>query len=82
MSAYAWSLLTDRYFLIHHNKPCELTHFMEPNEHDWNLIPKDFNRNQAEKLWNIDNEGFRLDLERFMHFNSTAKFISIKNNLN
>ena len=81
MSAYAWSLLTDRYLLIYHTKPCELTHFFEPNEHDWTLELNQFDRNKADKLWKIDNEKFRLELETFTNFNSTAPYISIKNNL-
>jgi len=81
MSAYAWSLLTDRYLLINHKKPCELTNFFEPNEHDWNFNLNQYDRSKAENLWKIDNEKFRTDLEFYTNFNSTAPFISIKNNL-
>ncbi len=36
MSTYAWSLLTDREFLLKMNHPCPIEHILEPNEIQWN----------------------------------------------
>ena len=59
MSSYAWSLITDRYFIIHHSKPCQLTEFLLPNEYNWNI---GFIINSTNSFYyeTIDNENFRL----------------------
>jgi hypothetical protein len=78
MSAYAISLLTDRYFLIYHVKPCLLTHYFEPSIYFLNTT---INYDQASKLWFISNEDYRKSLSFINAFNLTSKYISIKNNL-
>jgi hypothetical protein len=78
MSAYAISLLTDRYFLINHVKPCLLTHYFEPSIYFLNTT---INYDQASKLWFISNEDYRKSLSFINAFNLTSKYISIKNNL-
>jgi hypothetical protein len=57
MSAYAISLLTDRYFLIYHVRPCLLTNFFEPSIHFLNTT---INYDQASKLWSLSNEDYRV----------------------
>jgi hypothetical protein len=36
LSAYLWSLLTNRTFLLRVTKPCNMVTLLEPNEVDWN----------------------------------------------
>jgi hypothetical protein len=78
MSAYAISLLTDRYFLIYHVRPCLLTHFFEPSIYFLNTT---INYDQANKLWFLDNKDYRKSLSFIDAFNLTTKYITIKNNL-
>ena len=80
MSSYAWSLITDRYFIIHHSKPCQLTEFLLPNEYNWNI---GFIINSTNSFYyeTIDNENFRLNLETYNNFDSEKENIIIKNNL-
>jgi hypothetical protein len=78
MSAYAISLLTDRYLLIYHVKPCLLNHFFEPSIY---FINKTINYDQASKKWYLNNEDFRKSLSYFNAFNLTSKYITIRNNL-
>lgn len=78
MSAYAISLLTDRYLLIYHVKPCLLNHFFEPSIY---FINKTINYDQASKKWYLNNEDFRKSLSYLNAFNLTSKYITIRNNL-
>ena len=78
MSAYALSLLTDRYLLIYHVKPCLLNHFFEPSIY---FINKTINYDQASKKWYLNNEDFRKSLSYLNAFNLTSKYITIRNNL-
>jgi hypothetical protein len=78
MSAYAISLLTDRYFLIYHIRPCLLTHFFESSIYFSNTT---INYDQASKLWFLDNKDYRKSLSFIDAFNLTSKYITIKNNL-
>ena len=78
MSAYAISLLTDRYLLIYHVKPCLLNQFFEPSIY---FINKTINYDQASKKWYLNNEDFRKSLSYFNAFNLTSKYITIRNNL-
>lgn len=36
LSAYLWSLLTNRTFLLRVTKPCNMVTLLEPNEVEWN----------------------------------------------
>jgi len=78
MSAYAISLLTDRYLLIYHVKPCLLDHFFEPSIY---FINATINDDQASKMWYLNNEDFRKSLSYLNAFNLTSKYITIRNNL-
>ena len=78
MSAYAISLLTDRYLLIYHAKPCLLYHFFEPSIY---FINTTINYDQASKMWYLNNEDFRKSLNYLNAFNLTSKYITIRNNL-
>ena len=35
MSVYAWSILTNRQFVINMTFPCQLSHMLVPNKIDW-----------------------------------------------
>jgi hypothetical protein len=36
LSAYVWSLITDRFLLIYINKPCDISNLLQPSEIEWN----------------------------------------------
>ena len=74
MSAYAWSLLTNRIFLINITNPCLLTTFFEPNEIQWNLEHYNLTNLKKEYYYKIDNLHFRQDLDNFNNY-------VIKNNI-
>lgn len=82
MSAYAWSLITNRTLLVNIIRPCKLTEHLVPNQIEW----YDEKRVQSyfwKKIWKIDNLEYRLRLSNFTlnDFNLDYKYISIKNNL-
>lgn len=42
LSAYLWSLLDDRQFIVQVNRPCDMVNLLEPNEVNWNRdVPND-----------------------------------------
>jgi len=78
MSAYAVSLLTDRYFLIYHDRPCLLSNFFEKNSY---FLNQTLSYSQSTKLIHMDNNGYRESLRSKEAFNFTSKYLLIKNNL-
>ena len=82
MSSYAWSLITNRKFLIRHTRPCLLTNMLIPNEIDWdiektNIIITETNKKEYTL---IDNIKFRAQLLNFTNFYSSFSFIVFRNN--
>lgn len=84
MSAYAWSLITNREFLINIQKPCDLTELLQPNQIDWKLNLTNILKIKSRvKLWKIDDKYFRKRLKyvSLQEIETKAQVISIKNNL-
>ena len=57
ISTYAWSLLTNRTFLIKMNHPCPLEDILQPNEINWNQKIKEnisFQTDQYHIYWDPD----------------------------
>jgi len=78
MSAYAISLLTDRYFLIYNIKSCLLSDYFESNSY---FLNESINYTQVDQLWFLNDLSYRESLRFVSAFNFTSKYISIKNNL-
>jgi hypothetical protein len=82
MSSYAWSLITNRKFLIRHEKPCLLTNVFEPNEINWNIKNITKMQNSNFKVFDyIDNVKFKVSLTNYTQFDTDETFIVFKNNL-
>lgn len=84
MSSYAWSLITNRKFLIRHEKPCLLTNMLEPNEINWNIKSKNFTKIQKSNsiaFDYIDSVKFKASLTNYTEFDTDEIFIVFKNNL-
>jgi len=81
MAAYAWSLITDRSFLINISRPCDLNKFLEPNLINWhqsNISNRFIHRIKA-----VDNHKYRASIEKLTlnEFDSNYQYIVIRNNL-
>jgi hypothetical protein len=79
MSAYAIGLLTDRHLLIHFTRPCNLTNFLEPNKHNW--LKTNYLSKRSKKIWKLNLDNFSKSLKYNNEFDSNAKYLSIKSNL-
>ena len=84
MSAYAWSLLTNRIFLININRPCELDKFIEPNNINWTMKENYTLENRyIHRITTIDSLTFKDSIKKFTlnQFESQKKYIVIRNNI-
>ncbi len=84
MSAYAWSLVTNRIFLIRHYRPCLLTEMFQVNKLNWNIDT--FNRTKetnanTQVYYLIDNVKFRDALFNYTQFDSNITYVVFKNNV-
>lgn len=84
-AAYAWALLSDRIFLIHHTKPCLLTNMLEPNQIKWNHpnFSELLKTKKVEELYRVDHGYFKDQIKNFKldDFKNRSSIIVIKNNL-
>ncbi len=88
LSAYAWSLITDRRFYININKPCQLSNMLEPNKINWitnfTQLYANFSSNNIKYIIGYDNYKLRksiqnLTLDEFEQ--DSFDLIIIRNNL-
>jgi hypothetical protein len=89
MSAYAWSLISDRKLIIHITKPCQLTNFYIPNEIDWHKdinkilkIKNIKNKSTQFKLWQWGGIKYEMSDYKYEKFNpNNSHFVFIRNNI-
>ena len=62
MAAYAWSLITDRHFLINISRPCDLYKFVEPNKINWHQ--KNISHRFIHRIKAVDNHKYRASIEK------------------
>ena len=84
MSAYAWSLITKRIFLIRHYRPCLLSEMFQVNKLNWDIDAWNRTKETAansETFHLIDNVKFRSDLFNYTQFDSNKTYVIFKNNV-
>ena len=83
ISTYAWSLITNREFLINFTNPCQLDKMIEPNCIKWNMSIPDLKNKSSIELKLVDNQNFKNSIKKIdLHsYLSNIDVINVYNNL-